>query len=55
MPGQPYELGNQVTIAVTLSDVEKPKVIFGKLSEDGKVTMPLQETFWSPSYGQVTD
>ncbi|MDX5473893.1 MAG: VOC family protein [Bacillaceae bacterium] len=55
MPGQPHEIGNNVTIAITLSDVEKSKVIFEKLSEEGNVTMALQETFWSPSYGQVTD
>ncbi|WP_435367234.1 VOC family protein [Domibacillus tundrae] len=26
-----------------------------RLSEGGKVTMPLQETFWSKLYGQVRD
>ncbi len=29
--------------------------MFRKLNEGGQVEMPLQETFWSPSYGQVTD
>ncbi|MEC2074072.1 VOC family protein [Alkalihalophilus marmarensis] len=54
-PGQPYELGSQVTIAMILNDVEKSKEVFSKLSDGGNVTMELQETFWSPSYGQVTD
>ncbi|ADC51417.1 hypothetical protein BpOF4_16870 [Alkalihalophilus pseudofirmus OF4] len=54
-PGQPYELGSQVTIAMILTDVEKSKDVFSKLSDGGNVTMELQETFWSPSYGQVTD
>ncbi len=54
-PGMPYNLGNQVSIAIHIDTVEESKKVFEKLSEDGKVTMPLQETFWSPSYGQVTD
>ncbi|MED3816005.1 VOC family protein, partial [Priestia megaterium] len=31
------------------------KEVFEKLKEGGQIEMPLQETFWSPSYGQVTD
>ncbi|PLS17682.1 hypothetical protein CVD28_10650 [Bacillus sp. M6-12] len=54
-PGNPYQLGSQVTIAITIDDAEKSKEVFGKLQEGGKVNMPLQETFWSPAYGQVTD
>lgn len=54
-PGMPYTLGNQVSIAIHINTVEEAKSVFEKLSEDGKVTMPLQETFWSPSYGQVKD
>lgn len=54
-PGQPYQLGSQVEVAITLNDVEKSKEVFGKLQEGGEVIMPLQETHWSPSYGQVRD
>ena len=54
-PGQPYQLGSQVTIALLVNDVAEAKEIFEKLQVDGKVTMPIQETFWSPAYGQVTD
>ncbi|MDM5189143.1 VOC family protein [Bacillus sp. DX4.1] len=54
-PGQPHQLGSQVTIAIMINDVEKSKEVFEKLQEGGQVVMPLQETFWSPSYGQVTD
>ncbi|ALS25866.1 glyoxalase/bleomycin resistance protein/dihydroxybiphenyl dioxygenase [Paenibacillus sp. 32O-W] len=35
-----------------LMDGEK---IFEALREGGQVGMPLQETFWSPAYGIVTD
>ncbi|GGB54156.1 VOC family protein [Fictibacillus barbaricus] len=54
-PGMPYNLGSQVNIAIHIDTVEDAKNVFEKLSEGGKVGMPLQETFWSPSYGQVTD
>lgn len=54
-PGQPYQLGSQVDVAINLNDVEKSKEVFEKLQESGEVIMPLQETPWSPSYGQVRD
>ncbi|HLO11869.1 MAG TPA: VOC family protein [Pseudoneobacillus sp.] len=54
-PGQPFQTGSQVSIAISINDVEKAKEVFGKLEDGGQVTMPLQETFWSPAYGQVTD
>ena len=54
-PGQQYQLGSQVTIAILVNDATEAKGIFEKLQVDGKVTMPIQETFWSPAYGQVTD
>lgn len=54
-PGQPYQIGSQVTVAIRINDIEKSREVFGKLQEGGQVVMPLQETFWSPLYGQVTD
>jgi PhnB protein len=54
-PGHPYQIGEQVTVAITINDVKKSEEVFGKLQDGGHVMMPLQETFWSPSYGQVTD
>ncbi|WP_257352092.1 VOC family protein [Pseudalkalibacillus decolorationis] len=54
-PGQPHQSGNQVTICISTNDMEKSKQFFGALQEDGQVNMPLQETFFSPAYGIVTD
>ncbi|MBM7691772.1 PhnB protein [Peribacillus deserti] len=54
-PGQPHQSGNQVTICITIGDAEKSKQIFDALAKDGQVNMPLQETFFSPAYGNVTD
>ncbi len=54
-PGQPLDKGSQVNVCVTLENLEKSESVFEKLKVDGKVIMPLQETHWSPSYGQVKD
>ncbi|USG64810.1 VOC family protein [Brevibacillus ruminantium] len=54
-PGQPHQIGNQVTICVTTNDKEKAKQFFDALQEGGQVQMPLQETHFSPAYGIVTD
>ncbi|MFP3381865.1 VOC family protein, partial [Bacillus sp. SIMBA_069] len=36
-------------------DVEKSKRIFDALQDGGQVHMPLQETHFSPAYGNVKD
>lgn len=54
-PGEPYQIGTQLDVALLLNDVEKSKAAFEKLKDGGEVIMPLQETPWSASYGQVKD
>lgn len=54
-PGQPHQVGSQVTITIHIQNAETSQEVFGKLQDGGQVIMPLQETFWSPSYGQVKD
>lgn len=54
-PGGPYQVGDHLSIAIMISGAENTKEIFSKLEQGGKVVMPLQETFWSPLYGQVQD
>lgn len=54
-PGSPFQSGNQVTICVSISDKVKAKQIFEALQQGGQVNMPLEETFFSPLYGIVTD
>ncbi|WP_020062055.1 VOC family protein [Bacillus sp. 123MFChir2] len=54
-PGQPHQVGSQVTITIHIQNAEKSQEVFEKLQDGGQVIMPLQETFWSPSYGQVKD
>ena len=53
--GMPYQQGNNVSLTVTPDDMDEARTIFGRLAEGGKITMDLQETFWSPLYGNLTD
>lgn len=43
------------SLALTLETEEEVNKLFTALAQNGKVNMPLAETFWSPLYGQVTD
>ncbi|HBU85130.1 MULTISPECIES: VOC family protein [Paenibacillus] len=54
-PGMPYVVGNHVNVTVNTDTAEEAKEIFNQLQDGGEVTMPIQETFWSPAYGMVTD
>jgi len=54
-PGQPFQSGNQVTICLSTKDKEKSNKIFEALQQGGQVNMPMEETFFSPAYGIVTD
>lgn len=54
-PGQPHQIGNQVTICVTLNNPDQSHQIFESLQAGGQVSMPLQKTDFSPAYGVVTD
>lgn len=54
-PGPPIQKGNQVMISISINDIEKSKRIFEALQQDGRVNQPLEETPFSPAFGNVTD
>ena len=47
--------GNNLSLSLNFTDVESIDKTFGALSEGGKVTMPLQDTFWGARFGMLTD
>ena len=51
----PIDTGNNFAISYSSSSREKTDALFAKLSEDGIVTMPLQDTFWGSYFGSCTD
>ncbi len=39
----------------TVADVAEAQRVFTALADGGEVTMPLEETFWSPMFGMCVD
>lgn len=54
-PGSPFIEGNNITLALVSKSSEDLTSWFNQLKDGGKVTMELQETFWSKLYGMVID
>jgi len=44
-----------VSLALTVASPEEAAATFSALAEGGDVTMPLGRTFFSPSFGMLTD
>ena len=44
-----------VTLVIETSDDADAKRVFTALAEGGKVTMALMKTFWTSSFGMLTD
>jgi len=54
-PEHAVNVGNNISLAVGSDDVAAADKMFNKLAEGGKVTMPMQETFWAERFGMLTD
>ena len=44
-----------MTLLIEVADDAEAKRVFTALSEGGNVTMPLMKTFWTSSFGTLTD
>ncbi|WP_309672277.1 VOC family protein [Gemmatimonas sp.] len=44
-----------MTLALEVSDDAEAQRVFAALAEGGTVIMPLMKTFWSSSFGMLTD
>ena len=47
--------GNNFSISISTDSEEQTKDLFNKLSEGGKIGMPLDKMFWGAYFGAVTD
>lgn len=52
---QKVNFGNHISLSINLYDEDEQTAIFNKLSEGGKVHMPLENTFWGARFGMVED
>jgi PhnB protein len=54
LPGQ-YERPQGFQLQLDLDDVAAAERIFAQLADAGRVTVPLQQTFWAQRFGAVVD
>ena len=47
--------GNNFAVSISANSKDEADRIFSTLSADGKVTMPLANTFWGDYFGMLTD
>jgi PhnB protein len=55
MPGFVANPGNNISLDIDMTDLTEQAKIFEALAKDGKIDMPLQDTFWGAKYGMLTD
>ncbi|HTS45800.1 MAG TPA: VOC family protein [Puia sp.] len=55
LPGNATTVGNNIRLSIEFRDTKKMNDLFEKLSEGGKIIMPLQNTFWNARFGQLVD
>jgi PhnB protein len=54
-PGQPHNPGNNMTVSLSGDDVDELRGYWNKLSEGGKITIPLEKQMWGDEFGMLTD
>ncbi len=54
-PGETYDGMKGFSLSLSYPTPDEARRIFNKLSDGGKVTLPLGSTFWSDAFGMVTD
>jgi PhnB protein len=55
MMGAGLVKGNDVTLCLNCSTEEEIVEYYNKLTEGGRIKMPLHQSFWGATYGELTD
>ena len=50
-----YSQGNNISVSINTDSKEKADKLFNGLSAGGRVTMPMDNTFWGDYFGMFTD
>jgi PhnB protein len=53
--GPELNMGNNFSLSANTKDINEADRIFNALSKGGKVTMPMENTFWGSYFGSLTD
>jgi len=54
-PPSRYQQPQGFSVSLTVKDPAETERIFHELSQNGKVQMPIQKTFWSVRFGMLVD
>jgi PhnB protein len=54
-PGMTHKPGSNIALSLNCDSAEEAERVFAALSEGGKITMPIQQTFWALRFGGFTD
>ncbi|WP_221933254.1 VOC family protein [Legionella israelensis] len=49
------KIGDNLSLSINCTTIEQTDKLFNALSSDGKVTMPLADTFWGAYFGMLID
>jgi len=55
MPGSNFVQGTNFSISIDCQSAEETDQLFNAFSENGKITMPLQDAFWGARFGILRD
>jgi PhnB protein len=55
MPGDAFAVGTNLHVCLDFDDLTDMASRFEALSAGGKVTVPLNDTFWGARFGMLTD
>ncbi|HEX5715574.1 MAG TPA: hypothetical protein VF179_05405 [Thermoanaerobaculia bacterium] len=50
-----YEAPKGFSLSLQLTDTLEAERIFSELCRDGRIVVPLEETFWAARFGMVVD
>lgn len=53
--GMPHDSGSAVAISISGSDADELQRYWGRLSEGGKVLVPLEKQMWGDEFGMCVD
>jgi PhnB protein len=55
VPPEQYEAPQGFSVSLGVKDPAEADRVFNALAQNGKVTLPIQKTFWSVRFGMVVD
>jgi PhnB protein len=55
VPPHQYERPQGFSLLLQMTDQDLAERVFQSLAENGRISMPLQETFWAKRFGSLVD